>query len=151
MSLYRVASPRSRLLALLVPAAALVVGLVVGVLVGRATAPEPSLEDALAVPAAKVEEARNALEVLSIEYPQAVESETEYEGAQADVRHAQDAVEAARELQALDPTAYARALALVSQIAALVERKAPPATVAARIRAADSALNALPGAGSGSR
>lgn len=146
MSLYRVASRRSRLFGVLVPAATLVLGLLVGVLVGRATAPQPSLEDALAKPAAHVDEARNALEVLTIEYPQAVAgAQTEYEGAQADVRHAREALAAADDLEALDPSGYRRAAALLAGVAALVERKAPPAAVEARVRAADEALAALPG------
>ena len=155
MSLYRVASRRSRLLGLLVPFAALVVGLVVGVLVGRTTAPEPSLSDALAKPAADVDEARNALEVLTIEYPQAVangevRATTEYEGAQADVRRAQDALAAADDLEALDSAGYRRAVALLAEVAELVQRKAAAEAVAARVRAADEALGGLPGAASGS-
>jgi hypothetical protein len=150
MSLYRVASRRSRLFALLVPAIALVVGLAVGLLVGRATAPEPSLSDALADEAAHVAEARTALDVLTIEYPQAVSSPTEYGGAQADVRHAQEALAAADGLEAIDPSGYRRATALVAEVAALVDRKAPPAEVEARVRAAEEALAALPGADSGS-
>jgi hypothetical protein len=150
MSLYRVASRRSRLFGLLVPAIALVVGLVVGLLVGRATAPEPSLSDVLADEASHVAEARTALDVLTIEYPQAVSSPTEYGGAQADVRHAQDALAAAGDLEALDPSGYRRATALVAEVAALVARKAPPAEVEARVRSAEEALAALPGAGSDS-
>ena len=150
MSLYRVASRRSRLFWLLVPAIALVVGLVVGLLVGRATAPEPSLSDVLADEASHIAEARMALDVLTIEYPQAVSSPTEYCGAQADVRHAQDALAAAGDLEALDPSGYRRATALVAEVAALVAHKAPPAEVEARVRSAEEALAALPGAGSDS-
>ena len=84
MSLYRVASRRGRLGGLLLPAIVLVLGLTVGFLVGRASADEPSLAEALDAPAAHVEDARNALDVLTIEYPQAVEETTEYEAALAD-------------------------------------------------------------------
>jgi hypothetical protein len=150
MSLYRVASRRSRLFGLLVPAIALVVGLGIGLLVGRTTAPEPSLSDVLADEASHVAEARTALDVLTIEYPQSVSSPTEYGGAQADVRHAQEALAAAEGLGAVDPSAYRRATALVAEVAALVERKAPPAAVEARVRAAEEALAALPGADSDS-
>jgi len=155
MSLYRVASRRSRLLVLLVPVAALVVGLLVGVLVGRSTAPEPTLSEALAKPAANVDDARNALEVLTIEYPQAVangevRATTEYQGAQADVRRAQEALAAAEGLEALDPGGYRRAVALLAEVSGLVQRKAAPEAVAARVRAADEALTGLPGVGSAS-
>jgi hypothetical protein len=150
MSLYRVASRRSRLFGLLVPAIALVVGLGIGLLVGRTTAPEPSLSDVLADEASHVAEARTALDVLTIEYPQSVSSPTEYGGAQADVRHAQEALAAAEGLATVDPSGYRRATALVAEVAALVERKAPPAAVEARVRAAEEALAALPGADSNS-
>jgi hypothetical protein len=86
--------------------------------------------------------------VLTIEYPQAVSSPTEYGGAQADVRHAQEALAAADGLEAVDPSAYRRATALVAEVAALVGRKAPPAEVEARVRTAEEALAALPGASS---
>ena len=148
MSLYRVASRRSRLFGLLVPAIALVVGLAIGLLVGRATAPEPSLSDVLAEQASHVAEARTALDVLTVEYPQAVSSPTEYGGAQADVRHAQEALADADGLEAVDPSGYRRAAALVAEVAAHVGRKAPPAEVEARVRAAERALAALPGADS---
>ena len=150
MSLYRVASRRSRLFGLLVPAVALVIGLVIGLLVGRATAPEQSLSDALAEEASLVAEERSALDGLSIAYPQAVSSPTEYGGAQADVRHAREALAAADDLEDVDPTGYRRAAALVAEVAALVEHKAPPPEVEARVREAEEALAALPGADSGS-
>jgi hypothetical protein len=154
MSLYRVASRRGRLGGLVLPALVLVVGLLVGFLVGRATANEPSLAEALAAPAAHVTEARNALDVLTIEYAQAVsggevQQTTEYEAALADVRRAQDALGDAEDLGELDPQGYRRAAALVTDVADLVARKAPRAVVEARVRAADRALSELPGVDSG--
>ena len=104
----------------------------------------------LADEASHIAEARTALDVLTIEYPQAVSSPTEYGGARADVRHAQDALAAAGDLEALDPSGYRQATALVAEVAALVARKAPPADVEARVRSAEEALAALPGAGSDS-
>ena len=58
MSLYRVASRRGRLGGLLLPTVAIVVGLLVGFLVGRASAAEPSLAEALEAPAEHVADAR---------------------------------------------------------------------------------------------
>ncbi len=155
MSLYRVASRRGRLGGLLLPAVALVVGLTVGFLVARASADEPSLAEALDAPAAHVADARNALDVLTIEYPQAVsggevKESTEYEAALADVRRAQDALGDADDLGELDPEGYRRATALLTDVADLVARRASPALVAARVRAADRALSELPGVDSGS-
>jgi hypothetical protein len=154
MSLYRVASRRSRLLGLLAPVIALAVGLLGGFLLGRASAPEASIADALADPAADVAEARNALEVLTIEYPQAVSNgavraPTEYDAARADVRRAREALASADDLAALDPEGYRRASALLAEVAALVERIASPAEVAAGVRTADEALAELPGTRSG--
>ena len=150
MSLYRVASRRGPLSVLLVPLGALVAGALIGLVIGRATAPERSLRDALAEPAENVAQARNALDVLTIEYPQAVSNgevtaPTEYDAAVADVRRARDALASADDLEALDPDGYRRASEHLEDVAALVERKAPPAEVAAAVRSADEALAGLPG------
>jgi hypothetical protein len=155
MSLYRVASRRRRPLALLVPAAVLLVGLLAGFVFGRMSAPDPTVEEALSEPAARVAEARTALDVLTIEYPQAVSNgavraATEYEGAQTDVRRAQDALRAAAELQALDPEGYRQADELLADIGRLVEQKAAPAAVEVQVRRANEVLASLPGVGSGS-
>ena len=155
MSLYRVASRRGRLGGLLLPTVALVVGLTVGFLIGRASADKPSLAEALEAPVAHVADARNALDVLTIEYPQAVaggevKETTEYEAALADVRRAQDELGYAEDLGQLDPDGYRRATALVTDVADLVARRAAPALVAARVRAVDQALSELPGVDSGS-
>jgi hypothetical protein len=155
MSLYRVASPHSRLLGLGVPVVALAVGLVLGFLVGRLSAPEGSVAEALSGPAADVAEARNALDVLTIEYPQAVsdgavQEVTEYEAARTDVQRAQDALASADDLEALDAEGFRQAADLLREVGALVERKASPAEVAAKVRDADEALAELPGARSGS-
>ena len=76
---------------------------------------------------------------------------TEYEAALADVRRAQDALGEADDLGELDPDGYRRATALVTEVADLVARKAPPARGrSSRVRAADRALSELPGVDSGS-
>jgi hypothetical protein len=154
MSLYRVASRRGRLGGLLLPAVVLVVGLLVGFLIGRATSSEPSLADALKAPVAHVADARNALDVLTVEYPQAVsggevKEPTEYDAALSDVRRAQDALGEADDLGELDPEGYRRATALLTEVADLVAQKAAPAAVARRVLAADRALSELPGVDSG--
>ena len=154
MSLYRVASRRGRLGGILLPAVVLVVGVLVGFLIGRASASEPSLGEALEAPVAHVADARNALDVLTIEYPQAVaggevQETTEYVAALEDVRRAQDALGEADDLEELDPDGYRRATERLTEVGNLVARKAPPAAVEIRVRAADLALSELPGVDSG--
>lgn len=150
MSLYREASRRRRL-PLLVAAAALAVGVPTGFGIGRATAPEPTVADALERVRAELRTARDALELLAIEYPQAVSdgrvtAPTEYDAALADLRRARDAFERARDdLAAITPAAAARVDRLLADVAALVDRKAPAAQVAARAREAEQALRELPG------
>ena len=75
---------------------------------------------------------------------------TEYEAALADVSRAHDALGEADDLGELDPEGYRRATALVTEVADLVARKAPPAAVEIRVRAADRALSELPGVDSAS-
>lgn len=150
MSLYREASRRRRL-PLLAAAAALVVGVLAGFAIGRATAPEPTAADALAGVEAELRTARDALELLAIEYPQGVSdgrvtAQTEYDAARADVQRARDAFGRARDdLAALAPAASARAGRLLAEVATLVERRASAAEVEARAGAADRALRELPG------
>jgi hypothetical protein len=78
-----------------------------------------------------------------------VKEPTEYDAARSDARRAQDALGEADDLAELDPEGYRRATALLTEVADLVARKAPPVSVEARVRAADRALSALPGVDSG--
>jgi F0F1-type ATP synthase membrane subunit c/vacuolar-type H+-ATPase subunit K len=150
MSLYREASRRRRL-PLVAAGVALVVGLLAGYGIGRATAPEPTIAAALEDVSAELRTTGSALELLTIEYPQGVTdgrvtASTEYEAARADVRRARDAFERARdELEPIAPAATARASRLLASVAALVERKAAANLVEAAARAAERAVRDLPG------
>src|SRR3954464_9567342 len=74
MSLYRQAGRASGRTVLIAAAAALVVGLLAGVPLGRSTAPKPSLADKVADLRASLAPAREGLELAATEYGQAVRS-----------------------------------------------------------------------------
>ena len=150
MSLYREVSRRRRL-PLLAAAAALLVGIAAGFVVGRSTAPEPSVANALEKIAVDLDTARDALELVAIEYPQGVSggrvtAPTEYDAANADLERSREAFERAQ--SGLGPLAVedaAEVERMLVELAALVERKAPAPAVEAKARATERALRALPG------
>ena len=152
MSLYRQAGRASGRTVLIAAAAALAVGLLAGFLLGRGTAPKPSLAERVADLRTSLAPAREGLELAATEYGQAVRSgrvvaPTEYQAAKADVQRASDTVAKARgDLRALGA---GRAAALNRAMATLrdaVSRRADPATVR---RLSDGASAALRAAGGG--
>ena len=97
MSLYRQAGRASGRTVLVAAAAALVVGLLAGFLLGRGTAPKPSLAERVADLRTSLAPAREGLELAATEYGQAVRSgrvvaPTEYGAAKSDVQRASDTV-----------------------------------------------------------
>jgi hypothetical protein len=146
MSLYREPG-RRRVWPAAVAAGALVLALVVGFALGRASK-DPSLEDVLAPAQERTAEVLAALEQLTIEYPQGAEEASEYEGAAATVERMQRAWDEAREdLLLLDPEGTQEAEAALDEVASLVEARAPAAELEAAVRRAETAVRALPTAG----
>jgi hypothetical protein len=134
MSLYREAGRRRRWLVPLV--IGLAAGLVIGFGAGRAsTDSSPSLERAVAELGQRARKATDALELLTIEYRQAVRegrvvAPTEYAAAQHDVETARDRLAELRpDLDALAPADAQRASEQLDALAALVRRRGPATVV----------------------
>jgi len=151
MSLYRQAGRTSGRTLVIAAVAALVVGLIGGYLIGRATAPKPTLAEKVAGLRTSLGPAQEGIELSATEYPQAVRdglvvAPTEYAAAQADVKRAQDAISGARaDVRAIDP---ARADALeraVADLRAAIDAKRDPDQVKQRSDAASAALAAVLG------
>jgi hypothetical protein len=151
MSLYRQAGRASARTVLIAAAGALVVGLIAGFVVGRSTAPKPSLAEKVADLRSSLAPAREGLELAATEYGQAVRSgrvvaPTEYAAAKADVQRASDTI--ARHAADIRALSAARAADLDRAMAVLrngVSRRADPATVRRLGDAASAALRASGG------
>jgi multidrug resistance efflux pump len=133
MSLYREVGSRRRWLAAAALAGA-AIGLLAGWGIARTTESEPSLADALARTQSRIAPAVDGLELLSIEYPQAVRAgqvvaATEYAAARADLRRTRDAVERARDELALLDSSAGSLPGRLESLARLVEARAPAAEV----------------------
>ena len=142
MSLYREVGGGVRRF-VIVAGAALVVGLVAGLVLGRVSKGEPSLADKLAQTRDRYQKVPDALELLRIEYPQAVHgnrvvARTEYGAAKADVERALSALPAvASDLRALGPQRVDLAERQLADLSRLVAQPAPPEQVlnqAAKVR-----------------
>jgi hypothetical protein len=131
MSLYREARRRRLWLPVAVAGLA-VLALVAGVVIGRSTAPERSLRDAVENVQENARTASDALELVTIEYREAVANgeiaaETEYEAAQDGIERAHEAFEGIRdELAVLDPGETRRADEALEELERLVARRASP-------------------------
>jgi hypothetical protein len=142
MSLYREVGGGARRLAI-VAALALVAGLAGGIALGRASKGEPSLADKVADVRDEYQQVPSALELLAIEYPQAVRggrvvAQTEHTAAKADVEHARKAFEGFRDdLRAIFPQRVETADRQLRELAELVAKGASPEQVlnqAAKVR-----------------
>jgi hypothetical protein len=136
----------------LVAAAALLAGAIGGYVVGRETAPNPTLADKVADLRARLQPARQGIELTATEYSQAVRhgrvvARTEYKAAQEDVGRAREAIAASRaDLRTLGPARAATVERRFGALAGAVQRRASPAAVTRLSRATDAAIVAAVGA-----
>src|SRR4051812_6235975 len=136
---------------LLAAVAALLVGLLAGFLLGRATAPDPTLAEKVADLRRAVRPAEQGLELTATEYAQAVRGgrvvqPTEYQAAQADVERADGALAAARaDLRALSAQRAGELDRAVAALRARAARRADAAEVQRHSDAARAALRAAVG------
>src|SRR3954465_11607140 len=152
MSLYRQAGRASGRTVLIPAAAAVRVGLLAGFVLGRSTAPKPSLADKVADLRASLAPAREGLEPAPTEYgkagrPGRAAAPTEYGAAKSDVQRASDAI--ARHAADIRALSAARAAALDRAMAVLRNRVTPRADPATVRRLSDAASAALRAAGGG--
>lgn len=149
MSVYRQPNRFTRRTVAIAAIAALVGGLVVGYVVGHASAPNPSLQDNLSSLRDDLDPAQLGLELSRTEYGQAIKggrvaAPTEYKAAQSDVQRAQDAVDGSRsDLDALNPRGAAALQRAVKDLSAAVDSKQPAARVDGLSRRASDALRAV--------
>jgi hypothetical protein len=125
---------------------ALAIGFGVGFATGRSTAPEPTFEDAVAALQSEIRAATDALELVTIEYEQAVANgavtaESEYDAARADAARAEEIFTSYREeLTLLSPDETAATEAALQALAEQIEALADPSEVTAT---AEEAMQAL--------
>lgn len=146
MSLYREVGRSRRWVMATAVVVALAIGFGVGFATGRSTAPEPTLEDAVAALQDQIRAATDALELVTIEYEQAVANgavtaQSEYEAANADATRAREIFTSRRdELALLSPDESAAAESALQTLTEQIEALADPSEVAATAEEATQAL-----------
>jgi hypothetical protein len=144
MSLYRQAgrARRRRRIGAAVAAAVVVVVVLVVVLASGGSDGPPTHAERAAAASGAAAEALDGLELLGIEYGQAVKggrvvAATEYKASRSDVERAASALSAhAADFRAVDPAAFRRAGAALDDLASTVARRADITAPAAAARAA---------------
>jgi hypothetical protein len=143
VSLYREAGRHRRNRRIAIGAAIAAIAFVVLIVVLATSGGPPSHADRVKSAKSAASEALDGIEVLTVEYGQAVRggrvvAPTEYAGAKADVQRARSSLTGHQaDFEATDPAAYRRALAALDALAAAVARRAD---IAAAVRATRTAL-----------
>jgi hypothetical protein len=142
MSLYREAGRARRRRRIAIGAGVLVVVIAVIVVLLAGVGGPPTHADRVKAAQAAASEALDGVEIVTVEYPQAVRggrvvAATEFAGAKADVQRARQQLEQQRaDFEAVDPAAYRRAEDALGTLAATVARRADIAKAVAAARAA---------------
>jgi hypothetical protein len=150
MSLYREARGRSLWQIALVGAIALAIGIGIGLLLAPESE-EPTLAESVAALDAELDRARAALELVTIEYPQAVADgevaeQTELTAALDQAESAQRTVAAAEaDIAVLDAARSERLEETLEQLVVAIEDRAKPAEVDDLATEASAELEALTG------
>jgi hypothetical protein len=146
MSVYRQARPGRPALVAAIAVAFLLVGVVGGALLFKGNDDRASLRDAVGKLRDDMRPAVESLDVLPIEYAQAVRggrvvAPTEYEGAKSHLERARRAFDRARDdLVLLAPAETAVLERRLDELEQLVDRRAPAAQVEAKAREAAAAV-----------
>jgi predicted S18 family serine protease len=138
MSLYRQAGRARRRRRVAIGAGVLVVAIAVLVVVLASSGGPPSHADRVKSARAAASEALDGIEIVTVEYPQAVHgAPTEFAAAKADVQRAQQSLVKHRaDFQAVNAAAYRRATAALSALAVKVARRADITQAVAAARTA---------------
>lgn len=149
MSLYREPGQARRRRRLLVASAVAVAALVAAVVVLLAGGGAPSAAERAAAARGAAAQALDGLELVQIEYGQAVQdgrvvAATEYAAAQADVQRARDALAQHRQdVRTVDPAAPARADRALASVRGAVNRRVPAQELRTAVAAARAAIAPL--------
>jgi hypothetical protein len=147
VSLYREARRGSWRSLAAVGAIAVLAGGAAGYALGRSSAPDPSLAEQVADVEERLAPAREAIELTTTEYPQAVRggkvvAPTEYQAAKSDVGRARDAVaDVLSDLRAVDAARARRLQQAIAALAAAVDGRVAREQVDRLARDASDALN----------
>jgi hypothetical protein len=138
VSLYREAGRARRRRRIAIGAGVLVVVVVVLVVLLAGGGGPPSHADRVKAARAAASQALDGVEIVTVEYPQAVRgAPTEFAAAKADVQRAQQSLSDHRaDFEAVDAAAYRRATAALDALAAAVARRADITKAVAAARAA---------------
>jgi hypothetical protein len=147
VSLYREAGRGTTRTLLIAGGIALVVGMLVGFALGRASAPEPSAADVVSDLRADLRPVAGGIELLPNEYAQAFRNEgAEAEGVRGALERIDKQLAKARpDLQTLDPDGMKALDDAFAQLESAVQQKAPPSEVSERAQEVATALKAVPG------
>jgi hypothetical protein len=146
MSLYREVGRSRPWITATAVVVALAIGFGAGFATGRSTAAEPTLEDAVTALQREIRAATDALELVTIEYEQAVANgavtaESEYDAARADAARAREIFASYREeLALLSPDEIAATETALQSLTEQIEALAEPSEVTAT---AEDAMQAL--------
>lgn len=151
MSVYREPGRRRARAIVIAAVAALLTGGVAGFAIGRGTAGEPSLFELIEDAREGLRPALNALELVTIEYPESVRggevvARTEYEAALSQAQAATRFLSAGRaDLEPLDRAGFREAASRAAYVSKLIEQRAGPAKVKSAAAAASLSIKFLMG------